>query len=164
MRPRKELDYASIAKCFCLPVEEAAKVLGVGTTHLKKCCRNYGIRRWPFRKYKEWASLQSAVDASPKHVAGAALVEEKARAPVDSLSVASDDSVYPDSADSCESVSGGDSDLLEPKAPCCVKRQRTISPIASPIACIASPSSQPKRRRLDSTDFIVAQILADFAE
>ena len=63
MRPRKDLDYGSISSCFHLPVEKAAKTLGVGTTHLKKCCRAYGISRWPFRKYKELASLQIALSS-----------------------------------------------------------------------------------------------------
>ena len=30
----------------------AAKALGIGTTHLKNLCREYGIAKWPFRQVR----------------------------------------------------------------------------------------------------------------
>jgi transcriptional regulator of acetoin/glycerol metabolism len=33
-----------------LKIEDAAKELGMGTTALKKRCRQYGIHRWPHRQ------------------------------------------------------------------------------------------------------------------
>jgi len=39
-----------IQKNFGFPLEEAAKNIGMGSTALKKTCRQYGISRWPYRK------------------------------------------------------------------------------------------------------------------
>jgi len=52
-----------VAACFHLPIEVAAKQLGVGQTWLKLLCRSNGVSRWPFRKIQ---SLQSNVDRSKK--------------------------------------------------------------------------------------------------
>jgi hypothetical protein len=35
---------------FVLPLNEAAKKLGVGATSLKIACRKAGISHWPYRK------------------------------------------------------------------------------------------------------------------
>lgn len=39
----------SVRKLFRVPVEEAARALGIGVTALKKFCRGVGIKRWPYR-------------------------------------------------------------------------------------------------------------------
>lgn len=46
-----------------LKIEDAAKELGMGTTALKKRCRQYGIHRWPHRQLK---SLDNLIDALEK--------------------------------------------------------------------------------------------------
>jgi len=43
-------DFEKISNYFHLPVNDAAKQLGICTTRLKKLCRQNGIARWPFRK------------------------------------------------------------------------------------------------------------------
>ena len=43
---------------FHLPIDKAAKALGVGQTWLKHMCREHGIPRWPYRKIQ---SLQTSV-------------------------------------------------------------------------------------------------------
>mmetsp|Transcript_16824 Transcript_16824/g.47023 ORF Transcript_16824/g.47023 Transcript_16824/m.47023 type:complete len:339 (+) Transcript_16824:477-1493(+) len=52
-----------VAACFHLPIEVAAKQLGVGQTWLKLLCRSNGVSRWPFRKIQ---SLQNSLDRSKK--------------------------------------------------------------------------------------------------
>lgn len=45
----KRLTLQMIQEQFDKPVPEAADVLGIGTTALKKRCRELGVNRWPFR-------------------------------------------------------------------------------------------------------------------
>ena len=52
-----------VAACFHLPIEVAAKKLGVGQTWLKLLCRSNGVSRWPYRKIQ---SLQNSLDRSKK--------------------------------------------------------------------------------------------------
>uniref|UniRef100_A0A061RHW5 RWP-RK domain-containing protein n=1 Tax=Tetraselmis sp. GSL018 TaxID=582737 RepID=A0A061RHW5_9CHLO len=52
-----------VAACFHLPIELAAKKLGVGQTWLKLLCRANGVSRWPFRKIQ---SLHNSLDRSKK--------------------------------------------------------------------------------------------------
>nr|TKW11875.1 hypothetical protein SEVIR_5G001200v2 [Setaria viridis] len=47
---RVSLSYEEISKLFSLPIAEAASILGVGTSVLKRICRTHGIVRWPYRK------------------------------------------------------------------------------------------------------------------
>jgi len=50
---------------FHLPLNEAAKTLGICTTLLKKVCRKHNIRRWPYRQIQSIiSSIQSAEAAS----------------------------------------------------------------------------------------------------
>jgi hypothetical protein len=39
-----------LQELFVLPLEAAAKRMGVGATFLKKACRKVGISKWPYRK------------------------------------------------------------------------------------------------------------------
>eukprot|EP00327_Prymnesium_parvum_P047176 CAMPEP_0205876220 /NCGR_PEP_ID=MMETSP1083-20121108/13675_1 /ASSEMBLY_ACC=CAM_ASM_000430 /TAXON_ID=97485 /ORGANISM="Prymnesium parvum, Strain Texoma1" /LENGTH=116 /DNA_ID=CAMNT_0053238953 /DNA_START=63 /DNA_END=409 /DNA_ORIENTATION=+ len=50
MPSKKDLSLATIARYFHMPIVEAAGILGVCTTVLKKVCRRHGIKRWPQRK------------------------------------------------------------------------------------------------------------------
>ncbi|XP_006855335.2 protein RKD1 [Amborella trichopoda] len=52
------ITYGELSRYFYMPITQAAKVLKVGLTVLKKKCREFGIPRWPHRKMK---SLQSLV-------------------------------------------------------------------------------------------------------
>lgn len=47
---RVSLSYEEISKLFSLPIAEAASILGVCTSVLKRICRTHGIVRWPYRK------------------------------------------------------------------------------------------------------------------
>uniref|UniRef100_A0ACD5VQS5 Uncharacterized protein n=1 Tax=Avena sativa TaxID=4498 RepID=A0ACD5VQS5_AVESA len=47
---RVSLSYEEISKLFSLPIAEAASILGVCTSVLKRICRTQGIVRWPYRK------------------------------------------------------------------------------------------------------------------
>ncbi|KAL6627076.1 hypothetical protein ACP70R_030802 [Stipagrostis hirtigluma subsp. patula] len=50
-KPTKvSLSYEEISKLFSLPIAEAASILGVCTSVLKRICRTHGIVRWPYRK------------------------------------------------------------------------------------------------------------------
>ncbi|KAL6850273.1 hypothetical protein ACP4OV_020900 [Aristida adscensionis] len=50
-KPTKaSLSYEEISKLFSLPIAEAATILGVCTSVLKRICRSHGIVRWPYRK------------------------------------------------------------------------------------------------------------------
>ncbi|GAB4858501.1 hypothetical protein Ancab_009977 [Ancistrocladus abbreviatus] len=53
----ENLEYEEIAKCFEMPISNAAKKLNIGLTLLKKRCRELKIRRWPHRKLKSLKSL-----------------------------------------------------------------------------------------------------------
>lgn len=35
---------------FDLPINEASEELGVSTTIVKRLCRKFGIKRWPYRQ------------------------------------------------------------------------------------------------------------------
>jgi hypothetical protein len=60
---------------FNLPIEEAAKHLGIGQTMLKHYCRKFGIPRWPYRKRQSVVQLiQSIEEYSTVRQAGRALV------------------------------------------------------------------------------------------
>lgn len=40
----------ALLEVFHLPLEEAGKRLGVGTTALSRICREFNVKRWPYRK------------------------------------------------------------------------------------------------------------------
>jgi hypothetical protein len=51
-----------LPQVFNLPIEEAAKHLGIGQTMLKHYCRKFGIPRWPYRKRQSVVQLISSIE------------------------------------------------------------------------------------------------------
>ena len=51
---------------FHLPIEEAAKSLGIGQTMLKHYCRKFGIPRWPYRKRQSVVVLINSIEEYAK--------------------------------------------------------------------------------------------------
>jgi hypothetical protein len=49
-RSASEITREELARCFQLPSEAACRQLGIGLPVLKRQCRKFGIKRWPFRK------------------------------------------------------------------------------------------------------------------
>lgn len=62
-RSASEITQEELASCFHLPSEAACRKLGIGLTVLKRQCRKYGIKRWPFRKMKSLDRLITNVQA-----------------------------------------------------------------------------------------------------
>jgi hypothetical protein len=54
-----QFSYDIISKYFEYPLIEAASILGVSDTYLKRLCRNFAIDKWPYRKI---ASLRRKLD------------------------------------------------------------------------------------------------------
>lgn len=46
---------------YHLPLIEAARIVGKGTTSFKKACRAAGIQQWPYRKLKSLRSMVSVL-------------------------------------------------------------------------------------------------------
>jgi hypothetical protein len=55
---RKIITYKVLESLFDLPLANAAKILGVGTTFFKQKCREYGIERWPYRQRQSIEQLE----------------------------------------------------------------------------------------------------------
>ncbi len=49
-----------------LPINKAARKLDISATMLKRCCRKFAIRRWPYRKLE---SLYKLVESMSKYAA-----------------------------------------------------------------------------------------------
>lgn len=56
------LAYQDLARCFHLPINTAARELGVCVTALKKQCRKHGVQRWPHRKLKSLDKLKEKLE------------------------------------------------------------------------------------------------------
>jgi hypothetical protein len=52
-----KITLSDLVKYFDMPILEASKNLNVGTTVLKRRCRELGLPRWPHRKIKSLDSL-----------------------------------------------------------------------------------------------------------
>ncbi|XP_021772035.1 protein NLP1 [Chenopodium quinoa] len=52
------LSFEDVFKLFSLPLSEAADILGVSTSVLKKICNENGLERWPHRKYLAGKSIE----------------------------------------------------------------------------------------------------------
>ena len=63
MRSAANITQEELSSCFHLPSEAACRRLGIGLTVLKRQCRKFGIKRWPFRKMKSLDRLITNVQA-----------------------------------------------------------------------------------------------------
>ena len=61
--PKLNITQEELSSCFHLPSEAACRRLGIGLTVLKRQCRKFGIKRWPFRKMKSLDRLITNVQA-----------------------------------------------------------------------------------------------------
>ena len=68
-RPKFLIDMKYLRQVFHLPFEKACKHLGIGTTTLKRICREKSIQRWPYRGLKS-ASRNSLTITSNGQVPG----------------------------------------------------------------------------------------------
>eukprot|EP00951_Prasinocladus_malaysianus_P024525 scaffold212144_cov45-Prasinocladus_malaysianus.AAC.1 len=59
---------ADVTRCFHLPIDKAAKELGVGQTWLKHICRENGVIRWPYRKLLSLQNSAERLRDSVKHI------------------------------------------------------------------------------------------------
>ena len=46
----KRVTLGDLERYFEYPIEEVSKMMGVSTTIIKRLCRKYGIKRWPYRQ------------------------------------------------------------------------------------------------------------------
>jgi hypothetical protein len=67
-----------LASCFHMPSEQACRKLGIGLTVLKRQCRKFGIKRWPFRKIK-------SLDRLINNVSQGLVPSEGGRVPIKSV-------------------------------------------------------------------------------
>lgn len=56
----------ALREVYDLPINEAASQLGIGVTVLKKYCRKFDIKRWPYRKRKSMLKLIHTVETYAK--------------------------------------------------------------------------------------------------
>ena len=63
LRSASDITRDDLASCFHMPSEQACRKLGIGLTVLKRQCRKFGIKRWPFRKIKSLDRLINNVSA-----------------------------------------------------------------------------------------------------
>ncbi|ERN19410.1 uncharacterized protein LOC18447794 [Amborella trichopoda] len=56
--PGGSLTFDDVARFFSLPIAEAASLLGVCTSVLKKICRENGVLRWPYRKFQAGKTVE----------------------------------------------------------------------------------------------------------
>ncbi|KAJ1623268.1 RWP-RK domain-containing protein, partial [Pavlovales sp. CCMP2436] len=47
---RQSLSFADVSRHFHLPLTQAAELLNVCVTLVKRVCRENGVSRWPYRK------------------------------------------------------------------------------------------------------------------
>jgi hypothetical protein len=57
IRAAKSITLDELRMYFDKPIEEAAKTIGICSTLLKKICRRYNIKRWPYRQVMSQPSL-----------------------------------------------------------------------------------------------------------
>eukprot|EP00698_Gefionella_okellyi_P001922 TRINITY_DN11785_c0_g1_i1.p1 TRINITY_DN11785_c0_g1~~TRINITY_DN11785_c0_g1_i1.p1 ORF type:complete len:189 (+),score=13.48 TRINITY_DN11785_c0_g1_i1:77-643(+) len=62
---KKMVTMEDISATFHMPIKQAAIHLKVCTTVIKKHCREYGIKRWPFRKI---LSVQKKINDVPTNI------------------------------------------------------------------------------------------------
>uniref|UniRef100_A0A7S0N8A0 RWP-RK domain-containing protein n=1 Tax=Pyramimonas obovata TaxID=1411642 RepID=A0A7S0N8A0_9CHLO len=59
-----ETDIQRVAQFFHLPINDAAKELGMCLTVLKKICRRNGLKRWPHRKLKSIDKILDSLNST----------------------------------------------------------------------------------------------------
>ena len=62
--PPSKTDIKSLARCFHLPLDQAASVLGLCPTLLKRAARKAGLKKWPYRKVSSIRRLQDRLRAT----------------------------------------------------------------------------------------------------
>ncbi|PWA74199.1 protein RKD1 [Artemisia annua] len=80
-RPLESITKEEIAQYFHLPIPEAASKLNVGLTVLKKCCRDMGFKRWPYRTLNSLDLLINTLQAEN----GGATIDECTKEIITSL-------------------------------------------------------------------------------
>jgi len=63
-RGQSRIEFERLSQFFHVPINEAAKGLGVCATVLKKVCRKHGIPRWPHRKIKKIDTMLAMLEIS----------------------------------------------------------------------------------------------------
>lgn len=70
------LNAAMLRMHFNLPLNDAAKRLGVCATAIKKVCRKIGIKQWPHRKLKAVEKRLTLLQAEHRHATGDTLLDQ----------------------------------------------------------------------------------------
>ena len=63
-RPKFLIDMKYLRQVFHLPFEKACEQLGIGTTTLKRICREKSIRRWPYRGLKSASKKTMTINSN----------------------------------------------------------------------------------------------------
>eukprot|EP00698_Gefionella_okellyi_P006289 TRINITY_DN15672_c0_g1_i1.p1 TRINITY_DN15672_c0_g1~~TRINITY_DN15672_c0_g1_i1.p1 ORF type:complete len:276 (-),score=48.57 TRINITY_DN15672_c0_g1_i1:79-798(-) len=72
---RMNLSIDEMAQQLHLPLPQAAKELGMSPALLKRFCRHYGLKRWPYRKAQSVSRQLLQLQSIPKAVASPKLQE-----------------------------------------------------------------------------------------
>lgn len=70
-RPRYIIEKDTICSLFHLPIEKAARKLGIACSTLKRSCRTYGIEKWPYRQVqstRKKARIPTVSSLTPERV------------------------------------------------------------------------------------------------
>ena len=62
--PPSNTDIKSLSRCFHLPLDQAATILGLCPTLLKRAARKAGLKKWPYRKVSSIQKLQARLRAT----------------------------------------------------------------------------------------------------
>lgn len=65
-----EMTLEELSQYFPMPINAACRALGVGLTVLKKRCREFGVPRWPHRKWKSLGNLIETIQELAKNPEG----------------------------------------------------------------------------------------------
>lgn len=78
-RGQSRIEFERLSQFFHVPINEAAKGLGVCATVLKKVCRKHGIPRWPHRKIKKIDTMLAMLEISASKSSSDPRHEEEVR-------------------------------------------------------------------------------------
>jgi len=79
----RKISYEELAKHFHLPLTDASIQLGVCTTVLKRVCRQYKIKRWPYRKIRSIDHTVEALKGFGDHMENVTTTVKKTRGKLD---------------------------------------------------------------------------------